>query len=294
MDFCIVFRRRRVDTMIKSLLISTVIALTASAALAEWSFAPAGNWVSETPTAIGVSVQGAHAVQITCAGGAPFIYTNGYPAKPGDNRESSFSIVVDDQSFQVTGEHSPSDGLWTGAPPPGLIDALRRGRVADVTPEGQSTVRLSLSGSSDAIGRALEGCAAAETSAAPGRIVLTGALIADACRGGYELTEGAELTGLLDGDDQPDIVLDWAGVTCADRSQGRGAGRCGVNMCTISVFLTETQSEQPLLGLKPEIASRGFGRSALRTLALRPSCPDDALECFVTWRWTGTKLEPVR
>lgn len=280
--------------MVKKLLISVTIALWASSALADWSFTPAGSWVSETPTAIGVSVQGVHALQITCSKGAPFIYTNGYLAKPDDNRESSFAIVVDGQSFHVTGEHSPPDGLWAGIPGPGLIDALRRGRVADVTPEGQATVRLSLSGSSDAIGQALEGCAAAETSAAPGRIVLTGALIADICGGGYDLAEGAELTGLLDGDDRPDIVLDWAGVTCVDRSKGRGAGRCGMNMCTISVFLTETQSEQPLLGLKPEIASRGFGRSALRTLALRPSCPDDALECSVTWRWTGTKLEPVR
>lgn len=280
--------------MFRKLIVSVIASLAASAALADWTFAPAGNWVSETPTALGTSMQGVHAVQVTCAQGALFIYTNGYPATPGQNRQSSFAIVVDGQSFRVTGEHSPPDGLWTGTPPPGLIEALRRGRVADVTPEGQPTVRLSLSGSSSAIGRALEGCAGAQAAAPQGRIVLTGALIADACGGGYELAEDAELTGLLDGDDKPDIVLDWAGVTCADRSKGRGAGRCGANMCTISVLLTETQSEQPLLGLKPEITSRGFGKSALRTLALRPSCPDDALECFVTWRWTGTALEPVR
>lgn len=280
--------------MIKQLLVCAVTALSANAARADWSLSPSGNWVSKTPTAIGVSVQGTHAVQVTCDDGAPLIYTSGYPAKPGDNRESSFSIVVNGQSFRVTGEHSPPDGLWSGTPPPGLVDALRRGRVADITPDGQATVRLSLGGSSAVIGQALEGCAATKSAASPGKIALTGALITDACGGGYDLAEGAELTALLDEDDKPDIVLDWSGVSCHDRSKGRGAGRCGMSMCTISVFLTKPQSEHPLLGMKPEITSRGFGKSALRTLALRPSCPDDAPECFVIWRWTGTKLEPVQ
>ncbi|MBY8974289.1 hypothetical protein KHP62_00620 [Rhodobacteraceae bacterium NNCM2] len=266
-------------------------------ALADWQLAPNGNWVSETPTAIGVSVDGVKALSLTCADGKPLIYANGYPAISGANRQDSFSVVVGNQTFTVSGEHSPSDGLWTGVPSAGLIAALKKGRVADVTPSGQPRTRLSLKGSSKAIDAALTGCAPAGGSAGAGggsNVVLTGALIADACGGDFQLADGAELTGLLDEDDKPDIVLDWAGVTCADRSKGRGAGFCGINMCTIEVFMTKSQSRQQVLGLQPQIVSRAFGKSALRTLALGRSCPGQATECFVDWRWTGSKLEPVR
>lgn len=281
--------------------ICTAFALlfAAAPALADWSFAPAGNWVSETPTAIGVSDDGTHGLHVTCAGGAPFLYANGYPARSGANTQESFAVVVDGARFGVTGEHSPPDGLWTGRPPQALIDALKAGSRAEIVIGGQAGVALNLRGSSRAIGSALGGCGPAQSAATAPPAgqqdqVLAAVLITEECGGAFELAEGSEMLGLLDGDDQPDVVLDWAGVTCADASKGRGAGRCGINMCTISVFLTELQAEQPLLGLKPEIVARGFGRQALRTLALRPSCPDNALECFVTWRWTGTELEAVR
>ncbi len=270
-------------------------------AQADWTLAPNGNWISQTPTAIGVSVDGVKALSLTCANGSPLIYTSGYPATPGQNRQDSFTVIVEGRDFPVTGEHSPPDGLWTGTPPAGLVEALKKGRVADIRPPGQGKVRMSLKGSSRAIDAALAGCmpVADQASSPPtgggtGRIVLTGALIAEACGGAFDIADGAELTGLLDGDDKPDIVLDWAGVTCADRSRGRGAGRCGINMCSVEVFFTQTQSSQQLLGLQPQIVNRAFGKSALRTLALRPSCPDGALECVVDWRWTGTRLEPAQ
>ncbi len=124
--------------------------------------------------------------------------------------------------------------------------------------------------------------------------MLTGPLIAQACGGAYQIAEGAELTGRLDGDNQPDSVLDWSDVSCADPSKGRGAGHCGIKTCTIEVFFTETGKNQQLLGLKPQIVQRGSGKSGLRTLALRPSCPKNAAECWVDWRWTGTSLKAVR
>ncbi len=267
-----------------------------SPAFAEWSLASSGNWVSETPTALGVSTEGVHGLHLTCSEGAPFIYVKGYPANPGANRQESFTVSVDGSSFSVTGEHSPPDGLWTGTPTPDLIGALKRGRVAEVTPEGAPTITVALRGSSRAISAALDGCPASDSpeSDSAGKIVLLGQMIAEACGGGYSLADGHEFTALLDGDDRPDIVLDWAGVTCDDRSRGRGAGRCGAIMCSITVVLTETKGVQELLGLRPRAVQRAFGKSALRTTALPTSCPDGASECFVDWRWTGSKLEAVR
>lgn len=266
--------------------------LHATYALAEWSFAPDGNWVSQTPTALGVSVRGVHALSLTCVDGRPFAYTQGYPAKPGDNRQASFTVVVEGQSYRVTGEHSPPDGLWTGFAPPGMAAALKRGRVADVTPQGAETQRYSLKGSSKAISAALANCDSASGSAKPGgKIVLMGQMIAAACGGGYALADGHEFTALIDGDDKPDIILDWAGVTCDDRSKGRGAGRCGAAMCSITVAFTQTQSIQDLLGVKPQIVTRAFGRLALRTVQVSRTCLKPS--CEVDWRWNGSKLEPA-
>nr|WP_067293714.1 hypothetical protein [Marinobacterium profundum] len=275
--------------------------LCAKLAMADWNFSTTSHTVLESPTAFGVSVDGARSLALTCVDGNPLIFAHGYPAVPGANRQDSFAIVVDGQSFTVTGEHAPPDGLWSGAPTADLIAALKKGRIADVTPVRQPTMRVPLKGSSIAIDAALERCAPVSRSQAGNvggnsvsKTVLTGALIAQACAGDYQIAEGAELTGQLDGDDKPDIMLDWAGVSCADASKGRGAGRCGINMCTIEVFFTQTQKGQQLLGHKPQILQRAFGKSALRTLALRPSCPGGALECWIDWRWNGTELEAVR
>ncbi|MDW3119090.1 MAG: hypothetical protein R8G60_15885 [Roseovarius pacificus] len=96
-------------------------------AQADWTLAPNGNWISQTPTAIGVSVDGVKALSLTCANGSPLIYTSGYPATPGQNRQDSFTVTVEGRDFPVTGEHSPPDGLWTGTPPAGLVEALKKG-----------------------------------------------------------------------------------------------------------------------------------------------------------------------
>jgi len=272
--------------------------LCANAVLAEWRFSPTSHTVFDTPTAFGVSVEGTKALALTCVDGKPLIYVHGYLAVPDDNRQDSFTVAVGGQRFTVTGEHAPSDGLWSGRPSARLIDALKRGRTADVVPAGQEKVRIALKGSSKAIDTALRDCTSIDdadpTRSLGGETGLTRALVSKACGGDYRIADGAELTGNLDGDDKPDIVLDWAGVSCADASKGRGAGYCGINTCTIEVFFTETQQRQQILGLKPQILPRGFGRPVLRTLALRPSCPRGALECSVDWRWTGGKLEAVR
>lgn len=280
------------------LLIAFFFAVTASAK-ADWNYVPHGSWVAEGPTARGIAGSGVHALLATCVNGTPFIYTSGYASEAGANRTESFSIEVDGVRHTVTGTHAPPDGLWTGTAPSALIAALRQGRRAEVRVPGQRSVRYSLRGSSRALARALAACsspgsAASAGSSDPATSEVGGDVIAAACSGGYTLAKGSELQGDLDGDGQVDKVLDWAGVACGDRSKGRGAGFCGINMCRIDVMLSSTGVRQEILGVSPSLTSRAFGGVALRTFALRPSCPEGALECQIDWRWTGTELEPAR
>ncbi|EPX82146.1 hypothetical protein Salmuc_02515 [Salipiger mucosus DSM 16094] len=234
-----------------------------------------------------------------CREGSPLLWTQGWaPAKAGPDRQESFAVIVDGNRFTVTGQHLPEEGLWTGPPSAALIAALRGGSRATVAVPGEAQVGVSLGGSSRAIGQVLDGCgggtaASANTSGA-GKVVLFGQLIATRCGGGFSITEGAEMTGRLDDDDQPDFVLDWGGVTCDDRSKGRGAGFCGAALCTIEIAFTETQGRQQVLGVRPELVDRAFGRKALKTTTQGATCGGPAQVCDVIWIWNGTRLEPVR
>lgn len=127
-------------------------------ALADCNFTRTGTWFSETPTAFGLSTAGFHALHLTCRSGGPVIYISGYPAHAGEERPDRLKIVVDGQAFDVRVTRSPADRLWYGAPAPGLIDALKRGRTARILPTGNNFSEFSLRGSSKAIDRVLAGC----------------------------------------------------------------------------------------------------------------------------------------
>lgn len=267
--------------------------------LAEWQIGPGAEIYDGTTSAFGVTERGVGALALMCRDSKPLLWTQGWaPAKAGPDREESFSVIVDGQSFPVSGLHLPEEGLWTGAPPSGLIAALRAGSRAVVTVPKEAPVGVSLRGSSRAISQVLDECEGDETTAGrapePDPVVLFGQLIATHCGGAYSITADAEMTGRLDGDDTPDFVLDWGGVTCNDRSKGRGAGFCGAALCTIEIAFTETQSRQQVLGVNPELVDRAFGQKALKTTTQGATCGGGAQVCDVIWVWNGSKLEPVK
>lgn len=267
--------------------------------LAEWRIGPGAEIYKGTTSAFGVTERGVGALALMCQDGKPLLWTQGWAlSKAGPDRQESFSVIVDGQSFPVRGLHLPEEGLWTGAPPGALIAALRAGSRAVVAVPGEAQVGVSLRGSSRAISQVLDGCKRDETTAAsapePGRVVLFGQLIATQCGGGYSITDDAEMTGRLDGDNTPDFVLDWGGVTCDDRSKGRGAGFCGATLCTIEIAFTETQSRQQVLGVNPELVDRAFGQKALKTTTQGATCGGAAQVCDVIWVWNGSKLEPLQ
>ncbi|CTQ51290.1 hypothetical protein JDO7802_03329 [Jannaschia donghaensis] len=291
----------------RGLTIATMVCLWASATLADWQLAPQGGWISDRPTARGSAENDAFVLSLTCREGAPFLFTLGYPARAGETREEAFVVEVDGRSFEPFGEHYPPDGLWTATPSADLIAALKAGNVARVAPPDQQPQIIRLRGSSRAIEGALADCALVSASDVPsaadqdapgevpyGTTVQFGQLIASTCGGGYSLAVGAEETADLDGDGREDVVLDWAGVTCDDRTKGRGAGFCGAALCRIDVLLTGPGTHQQMMGLKPRFVRRIFDKVALRTTTTGATCGGPTQICEVDWRFDGRKLEATR
>ncbi|MEM9851176.1 MAG: hypothetical protein AAF761_04170 [Pseudomonadota bacterium] len=270
-------------------------------ASANWRVGPGSEAFVGTTSAFGLAQNGVNVLAVMCKDGAPLVWTMGYPAKSGPNSQETFTVTVGGQTYPVTGVHVPPDGLWTGRADGGLISALSAGNSAVVAVPGQPAQTVSLRGSSAALASVLGGCAASpatgtttpnNTTTTVSAPALFDAVITAACGGAYTLAEGAEFTGLLDGDTTPDVVLDWAGVTCADRSRGRGAGFCGAALCTIEVAFSSTPEREQILGVNPRLIDRGFERQALRTSTQGATCGGPAQGCDVTWRWTGAALEP--
>jgi len=213
------------------------------------------------------------------------IYTNGYPAVAGSERLSRFDLVIDGTHFVVSGEHAPSDGVWSGPVNSDLVAALTQGKIAMVTAEGQPVVSYALKGAGQAIESALKSCLpAADGTRKPVRMRM---LIAQACAGEYSLDPGTEMTGLIDNDDFPDSVIFWGGVRCKNPERGRGFF-CGAANCQVSVLLTQTPQTQDLLAPKVEVHRIASGRSELRTYGCRTGQND----CPTVWRWNGKRMEP--
>ena len=270
-------------------LIQAMLLLAACApAFAEWRLAPNAGWLNEAPSAHGLSDQGSQNLHLTCAGNTPMIFVIGFPAVAGAVFLGSFALVVDEEHFRVTGEHSPPDGLWSGVASPELIAALKRGHSATLTPEGQTSIHFSLNGASEAIESALASCSD-RADAHRNPPVRMRMLIAETCRGEFSLDEGAEMTGLIDDDDQPDTVIFWGGVRCRNPDRGHSAF-CGAANCAVSVLLTRTPTTQDLLAPKVELHRLDSGRSVLRTYSCRTSSGD----CPMEWQWNGKALEPKR
>lgn len=270
-------------------LISALIVIVAStSASADWRLSPNAGWLNDAPSAHGLSDQGVHNLHLTCSEGIPKIFTNGFPAVAGKVRLGSFELVVDGKKFKVTGEHSPPDGMWSGVASLALIEALKRGHDVTLTPHGLPSVQISMNGASLAIEAALENCTTGAYSSKT-RPVRMRMLIAETCRGDFSLDEGAEMTGLIDDDDQPDTVIFWGAVRCQNPEQGYSAF-CGAANCAVSVLLTQTLKAQELLAPKVELHRLASGRSVLRTYVCRTGNDD----CPIEWRWNGKSLEPKR
>jgi hypothetical protein len=265
---------------------------------AEWRYLPDGSELIVEPFAIATAEGGYHSFGVYCRMGAVTAFTQGYAAEGGAEQPATLSIDVDGSTFDILATRVPPDGFWRGNISPELVAALRRGNWAGVQPNEQNGFQYSLSGSSRAIDQAIADCqsnVSGQTSTPQtGPDFDLHATLQELCNGGYSLAEGSVLQGLIDDDDSIDTILDYAGIQCDDPSIGRGAGYCGINMCNITTYLSGRSDPVTILGAAPKLVPRAFGRSALRTIGLRPACPDGALDCTIDWRLTSTGLERVQ
>lgn len=269
-----------------------------SIAIAEWRYLPDGSELIVEPFAVATAEGGYHSFGVYCRVGTVTAFTQGYVAQAGSDEPAALSINVDGTNFEIPGTKVPPSGLWRASISPELVAALQRGNLVRVRPSGQDGFQYSLRGSSRAIDQAIADCqsdASSQTATLQtGSDFDLDATLQELCNGGYSLADGAALEGLIDDDELTDTVLDYAGIQCDDPSIGRGAGYCGINMCSIAIHLTSRSEPTILLGVAPTLVPRAFGKSALRTIGLRPACPDGALDCTIDWRLTSTGLERVQ
>ena len=102
--------------------------------------------------------------------------------------------------------------------------------------------------------------------------------------------------GELDGDGQPDYVLDWRGVECL---QGNRWPSCGASQCSMEVFLSSEASRgsspASFLGFAITILPGSAGRGLLR-LAAPGNCATyvGAVSCDADFQWDGARWQRIR
>ena len=275
------------------------VLMLASNALAEWYFREGPTEFIESDLAGGTGADG-RTLLVYCLDGAATVMAYGYPAEAGQNRSESLSIIVSGTEYQVAATRVPPDGIFWGAAPAGLIEALRRGSQAIVMPNGGYRTVVDLSGSSRAIAAALENCAgegAAATSASLDRAVVE-ARAQEGCEGTAVLAPEAILETQIDGDGMTDYLLNWESVSCTGGTFAgmRGAGRCGAQNCAVDVFASSVFDPN---GLPQRISAVELALTdasdpiALRTRYMSGDC-GFADACEREWVWTGSRLEARR
>lgn len=302
----------------RTFLTAAFAAVVPSVSVADWQVSAFGSEIFPYLTAYGLGDSGFHTLALFCDGEQAKLYTQGYPAQAGALRSEQLVIQVDGQTYVVDAQHEPPDGLWVGSADTALISALRTGNRAFVQPASAPGQNFALKGSGRSIEEALADClnngaAQPEPALLPlpkltplpnaqanTAIQLPAVLnseITAACSGPYTLAPSAVQTGLIDQDNLPDTVLDWAGVSCASNTGGtvssRGAGMCGAANCRIDVYLTTSARLSSLFGVGPTLVQDAAGRSVLQTVSVG-NCRDGALDCVFRWRPTAQGMEVVR
>jgi hypothetical protein len=283
--------------VIRRLCAAAALVLLAASAQAQWRVVPPQDhdaYISTTAKAFTVGSSGYHALGVTCRDGGAILYTLGYPASPGA-AAATIDLIVDGRSLRLPGQLFRTDGFWVGALTPEVLATLQGGAVATLVLPGHPPIAYALQGAAAAMAQALAACPAATARptgpALPPEFVQT---LTQICRGAFEVDPRAYVVGDVDGDGVGDRMLDFAGLSCADPSIGRGGGSCGINQCTIWVQSSRSGITQVFLGLGPTAVVLGSGQAALKITNLRPSCPGGAMSCETFRVWNGTELAVIR
>ncbi len=109
----------------------------------------------------------------------------------------------------------------------------------------------------------------------------------DAGYGQATISATALQAGDLDGDGQPDVVMNWREVTCAGQAMNPF---CGAANCSIEVYMSSRGYLDPLqmLGMSSGITAHHSGRLALQIGGTYGLCGETG--CDAPWLWNGADL----
>jgi hypothetical protein len=110
------------------------------------------------------------------------------------------------------------------------------------------------------------------------------------CEGQALVASAALQAGDLDGDSQPDVVMNWRDVTCAGQTMNMF---CGAANCSIDVFMSSRGYVNPvqMLGTSADIGVHPTGRLALSVSGTWGLCGETG--CDAPWLWNGSDLVQV-
>lgn len=228
---------------------------------------------------------------------------------PLEDQRNDVVIVIGDKAFrlpEITWDEM--DGYWstdlqaTGA----MFDAIATARSFEI--HSDAGVRgVSAQGFGIAYATLLDNCRAMFAAngkpwvsrrvvaplAAPPSVRQVGeAEITRGCNGPSTYEPEAFLIGEIDGDGQPDLVLDWGRVSCLT---GHPRPFCGASMCSADIFLSTRQYQRKegdmLLSLGLRLQPLSNGNMAIAVGGSLAGCASVGKQaCEFLFYWNGTEL----
>lgn len=132
----------------------------------------------------------------------------------------------------------------------------------------------------------------AASPAAPSMRQAAEAAVQMGCGGPATAGPDAYLSGDIDGDGQPDAVVNWSEITC---TSGYPRPFCGAAMCSANVFLSrvfpQRQSPVDLLSAGVRLIPLDNGNMGVAVGGSLSMCqPRGATSCDFIWYWNGADL----
>lgn len=118
------------------------------------------------------------------------------------------------------------------------------------------------------------------------------AAVQTGCGGLANTGANAFLSGDIDGDSRPDVVVDWSDITCTG---GYPRPFCGASMCSANVYLSaafpDRQKPEELLALGVHLIPLDNGNMGVATGGSLSMCQGRGKDgCEFIWYWNGQEL----
>lgn len=278
-----------------ALLLSALPALAQGPTYGTWSFVPFVEFWSNAAIVATPGPRVPEYLTVECApsGGLRMhLSTDGDPHAKAD----TFTLTVGATTVSVPAHHDSEgaeQGWWAAFPAP-IVTAIATGAQLTIQPAGRYPSHYALIGAPAALAQVQAACTAAATPAAANGALTPAAVQADVtrdCGGPFTMREGGFVQTDLDLDGQWDYLIDYGSIDCADRSKGRGAGFCGMQMCSLNVYVSSVWHP----GGQPQyLLAVGFDvwpspHLPLKTHRMGGDCPFSTV-CTTDWHWNGSQL----